>query len=174
MIVSALGDGFTRLFSGAGRPEPTFHEQMDAIEHRAGSVTAAAKEVGVDRRTWQRWRTGKIANPKAERLLRVGLTARMARLPRDLPTDATVRLRTEGGAKRTNNLGAGNLKLAPGTMDATTRTWLITGDGEATQRTFRDGVGDEWYRDTYLADDPESLDPEYGDSPILPDAITVA
>lgn len=171
--MSALGDGFRRLYGGERR-SLSFREQMDVIERAAGSVTAAAREVGVDRRTWQRWRTGTIRAPRAERVERVSLTARIAQMPRATPTDASVRLNTQEPTGRRRSLGASNLQIRPGTMDDTRSTWLATGDGEATARAFRDGVGDEFYRDTYLTDDPDSLDPEYGDSPILPESVAVA
>lgn len=168
--MSALGRGFRDLYGGG--KAPSFKDQLASIERAAGGVTKAAREVGVNRSTWQRWKSGAIKAPKADRARVLGITARMANLPSDRPTDSTVTLRTQESTGRKRNLGAANLKLRPGTMRDTERRWVETGDGEAAADTFRGGVGDEFYRDTYLSD--EAPDEEYGDSPVLPDDIAVA
>lgn len=168
--MSALGRGFRDLYGG-GKPQ-SFKDQLASVERAAGGVTQAAREVGVNRSTWQRWKSGAIKAPKADRSRVLGITARMANLPPGRPTDSTVRLSTREGTGRKRSLGAANLKLKPGTMRDTEGKWVETGDGEATADTFRGGVGDEFYRDTYLSD--EAPDEEYGDSPVLPDDVAVA
>lgn len=170
--MSLLGDAFQRKFGGEAR---SFGQMLRDIEKSAGSVTGAAREVGVDRRTWQRWRSGKIGSPRPERMKRVEITSRMARMPRATPSDSDVRVNTvePGGRKRT--LRNSNLKLDPGTMDRTRQTWIESGDKEATARTFRDGMQDEFYR-TFLGGTEGLYETEqyYYMGDYLPDAITVS
>jgi len=136
--MSGLGNWVARTVG----PPATVPQMMADLLREHRTVTAAARAVGMDRRTWQRWATGYVRRPspaKVERM-RAGHDTAVLR-------DADVRLEvTDRDTDRHRVLDAERLSLRPGTMAAVAAEYRATGDQERAARVFLAGVGDDWYR----------------------------
>lgn len=163
--MSRLADSLVRQI--AGSPASSLHGLLGELRARFGSVTAAARAAGIDRRTWQRYESGAIRSPKAATLDRLNQTARQARIRDGVDVSRLhVDFRYAG---RTRRLTDANLNLAPGTGQAMTSAYLA-GDHEGVAQAFIDGIDDGdpdgWYHgqftDAYENDLADSA-PEAGE-----------
>lgn len=151
--MSNIGDAMGRLFGG---PPATFRQQLTALKREHGTVTAAARALGIDRRTFQRWESGAIRHPRAASTDRVGSAYRSATArARPVPGDDTVSVafsqRKKGGGERQRRVDGRHLDLRPGTMDAARRAYIAEGS-EAAGAAFVAGIGDDWYHDLFEED----------------------
>ncbi len=150
--MSSLGRGMDRLFSGG--EGGTFREQLAALKAEYGTVTALARGLGVDRRTIQRWESGKIRAPRQSHTEGVGRAFREKRA-RSAPGDADVRVsftqQKKGGGTRNRQVDGHALGLEPGTMDSARRAYIADGP-EAAAAAFVDGIGDDWYHEMFEED----------------------
>ncbi len=148
--MSILGDKVARAM------EPQLpsglRAQMAALKEKLGSVTAAAKAAGMDRRTWQRIESGKTRSPKASTGTGVVRELRRVLLGEAKPAEVKVawkqpgRNRTTTFTERSGSARAGSTSLKPGTGDAIGAS-LARGDKEGAARAFLDGIEDPWYAD---------------------------
>jgi hypothetical protein len=148
--VSNLGDGFGKLFGGG---DASFREQLSALKKEYGTVTAMARGLGVDRRTIQRWESGKIRQPKAAHTEGVGRTYRETRVRnRSVPNDGNVTVSfsqaKKGGGTRQRTVTGYRLDLEPGTMDHVRRAYVAHGK-EGAAAAFVAGIGDSWYHEVF-------------------------
>lgn len=150
--MSSLGDGFDRLFGGAG--SGSFRDQLSALKEEFGTVTALARGLGVDRRTIQRWESGAIRQPKTTHTESVGRTYRETRV-RDhgrTVSDGSVTVAfgqaKKGGGTRQRTVTGHRLNLEPGTMDQARRAYVAHGK-EGAAAAFVAGIGDSWYHEVF-------------------------
>lgn len=124
--------------------------QMAALKEKLGSVTAAAKAAGMDRRTWQRIESGKTRSPKAS--TGSGVVRELRRALLGGPAEVKVgwkqpgRNRTTTFTERSGSGRPGSTSLKPGTGDAVAAK-LAQGDKEGAARAFLNGIEDPWYAD---------------------------
>lgn len=157
--MSGLSDRLLSIITGGrGTPAPggSFREQADALRARAGSLNAAARLAGVDRRTYQRWyerwNAGKEPRPRPGTLARLAEGQRRAQLDPARPGEGAVSLRVVDRGKGRNPGGRErvltntNLRLRPGTMDRVRDTWVRTGDPEAAAAAFLAGITVPFYK----------------------------
>ncbi len=120
----------------------------------SGSVAAAAKRVGVDRRTWQRWNTGSSPRPATMSKIReAAATARLPKLARQLP-DLGVTSRYQSARERRTSrvLDAAGLAWRPDFM-RTVLAHHTRGNRSAAARAFIAAImygspdGSAFYRD---------------------------
>lgn len=148
--MSGLGDYLKSRFVEAENGG-SFLDHVNEMVRNLG-VSGAAKDMGVDRRTVQRWRSGKIRTPKAPTRSKVERATRGARIRANAPSESTLTIRTteppdRKGRVRHRELRGTQLKLRPGTVDATKQAYIDTGDKEVMARTFLGGIGDAFYKD---------------------------
>lgn len=157
--MSGLADRLLSIITG-GRDVPapggSFREQADALRARAGSLNAAARLAGVDRRTYQRWYErwgqGKEPRPRPGTTARLAEGIRRAQLDPARPDESAVTLRVvdrgrgrnPGGRERV--LTDANLRLSPGTMDRVRDAWVKTGDPESAAAAFLAGITVPFYK----------------------------
>lgn len=160
--MSALGDYLADALFRGDEPR-SFSEMVTELVQRRG-VSGAAKDIGVHRRTLQRWRAGSIRSPKAATQERVTKASRASRLKSTTPTDSNVTLKTTERSGRRRNLKLGEKGLiTPGTMDRVKQVGVDTGNKEAMARAFIGGVTDDFYSH-YLSEGLEhegGLDDDY-------------
>lgn len=166
--MSGLGDFLQRQFVESGNGG-SFLDHVNEIIRRRGSVTGAAKELGVDRRTIQRWKSGTIRTPKAVTRNKVEKVVRGSKIRGSAPTESTLRINTteppdKKGRVRHRQLRGTQLKLRTGTLDAVKQAYVETGDKEVMAKVFLGGIGDAFYKD-FLSKDVEEggaeIDEEY-------------
>lgn len=165
--MSGLGDFLESKFVQAGNGG-SFLDHVNEMVGRMG-VTGASKEMGVDRRTIQRWRSGKIRNPKPPTVSKVERARRGAQIRANAPSESTLTIRTteppdKKGRVRHRELRGTQLKLRAGTLDATKQAYVETGDKEVMAKTFLGGIGDAFYKDFLskgVEDGGAEIDEEY-------------
>lgn len=148
--MSGLGDFLQSKFVESGNGG-SFLDHVNEMVGRHG-VTGASKELGVDRRTIQRWRSGKIRNPKPPTVNKVERARRGSRIRANPPTESTLIINTTEppdakGRTRHRQLRGTQLKLRDGTLIAVQQAYVETGDKEVMARTFLGGIGDAFYKD---------------------------
>lgn len=141
-----------RLFSGGSGG--SFRDQLTALKGEYGTVTALARGLGVDRRTIQRWESGKIREPRPGHAEAVGRewrekTARRGPSDRDVTVSFT-QAKKSGGARR-RQVDGRSLGLDEGTMNHARQAYIAAGP-EAAAAAFVDGIGDDWYHEMFEAD----------------------
>jgi hypothetical protein len=141
--VSALADQLARQINGGNG---SIRDALSALRDQLGTVTAAAKAAGIDRRTFQRHMTGKIRSAKPGTAERVRLAAK----------GVSVKWSYDGRERNLSFGGGSHLKLKPGTPAAIAAAH-DRGDREGMAKAFIDGIEDDWYHDaldaTYEGDD---------------------
>lgn len=150
-------DIISRALTG-GRDVVPFGDQLKAAVADAGSNRALARRLGVGEASIRRWLAGK-ARPKAGNMGKV--TGAFSALPEAvrrralLNSEAAARWRRNGmiittrDGRNTRRLDARRLRLEGGTGERVVDAWLAGDDREAARR-FRDGIGDDWYREEYF------------------------
>lgn len=150
--MTSLADKVYQLITGeAPTPLGGWLDQANELILRRGSLTAAAKYAGVDRRTYQRWyehiRAGKTPKPRPGTLAKLEASTRRARVG-TLPDPKTVVIHTEDrDSGRNRTISGRQLRLRDDTMRQAADAWIATGDPEAAGAAFLAGVGDSWYRE---------------------------
>lgn len=157
--MSKLGDQLARQLPPTPQPPSTLGMLADLRAH-FHTVTKAAAEAGIGRRTWQNIESGASRRPSRRSAERIE-SAWRATQPRAVET-LHVEFLYDG---RTRHVGEGALKLAAGTRERV-QAALDAGDRDQAAAEFLDGVRDTWYHDrleyAHLADleevDAEDLD----------------
>lgn len=173
--MSNIGDALTRLFSGG---PANFTEQLAQLKSEHGSVTAMARELGVDRRTVQRWESGTIRTPRPATHENVGrawrdATSKDRRLPSDQGVQVGFTQRRKGGGGRSRAVSGEQLGLRGGTMSSS-RSAYVEGGGEAAASTFVGGIEDNWYHDVFDDDvKGEGKTPDDSSSDPRPSSVSV-
>jgi len=173
--MSQLGDAMGRMFGGT---RASFREELAALKREHGTVTALARALGVDRRTIQRWDSGKIHTPRpatAEKVHR-GYRDVVSRGRGRSDRDVTVSFTQQGrhGRQRQRQVTGDRLDLAPGTMRAA-REAFVTAGPEAAAAAFVKGIGDDWYHDLFEEDlTGEGEEPDDAVSDPSPTGVSVS
>ena len=128
---------------GGGEQPATLRERLTELRQRYGTVTAASRAAGIDRRTWQRMESGRTHAPRPSTLDRLSEAFRASEVKDFGPSSVNFKLNYDG---RERKLNATSLKLVPGTAESMAAAYAA-GDKEGVARAFIDGVGDDWYHD---------------------------
>lgn len=151
--MTRLANDLIRQIAGRGPVPADFRAQLGELKRHYGTVTAASKALGIDRRTFQRWESGAIRTPKPERREGVERAVRQARVDQAAVSTAQLKVNWKYDG-RTRPLTTNNLQIQAGTIDAMKDAY-VRGDTEGVARSFIDGITDPWYFDqldaTYAA-----------------------
>jgi hypothetical protein len=143
-----LGPYLVAQLVGDATPPTTIPDLVRAINHHHGGGRAAARSLGIPETTWRNWGHGRRI-PSGSRADLVTAGWRRMALDPGRPGDDAVVLKVQqrdGNKVRSRTIGAGRLRLAPGTMDKAAAVYVQTGDPDKVARTFLAGVCDAWYK----------------------------
>lgn len=170
-----LGDQLIEAITGnADYDEPDDPiDLVHELRQEYGSLVRAAKEIGVDRRTLQRWEaTGggrRTSKPKHETEAKVRAAVRrlISERPRDQLSDTKVLLETtdkDVRRRKPRQINGRQLNLQPGTMARVEAAFRRGEDAGTIGRIFVAGVRTQFYRAYLAADDRDSdlADSDYG------------
>ena len=137
------------LLKAQARPGPTripagIDARLSALKTHYGTVTAASKAIGIDRRTWSRIATGKIKRITDITAAKIENGVRDITAPARtfVGVDLSLTLRYDG---RDRHLGEANWAFAESAHEAMTAA-LNQGDDNALVNAFIDGITEPWYR----------------------------
>lgn len=129
----------------SGEQPAGLRERLADLKQRYGTVTAASRAAGIDRRTWQRMESGRTHTPKPATIEKLGMAFRESQVKERNFGAGSIHFQLQYDG-RPRALDASNLKLAAGTAEAMAAAYAA-GDEEGVARRFIDGIGDDWYHD---------------------------
>jgi DNA-binding XRE family transcriptional regulator len=156
---------------------PEFDEPTDPVDlvhelrQEYGSLSEAARQIGVDRRTLQRWeatRGGRRTSPNSDTVIKVRAAVRklIQQKPHG-PTDTNITLVTtdkDAPRRQPRHISGRQLQLQPGTMAHIDDAFRKGADPATIGKIFVSRVQTQFYRNYLGASDPDSdyADSDYG------------
>jgi DNA-binding XRE family transcriptional regulator len=133
------------------------------LRQEYGSLSEAAKRIGVDRRTLQRWeatRGGHRTQPKSDTVIKVRAAVRKLVQARPHgPTDTNITLVTtdkDDSRRRPRHISGRQLQLIPGTIARVDELFRNGAEPATIARTFVDAVRTQFYQSYLSAGEPGS------------------